>query len=109
MDLNKTVGIQIRLHRKARGLTQEQLAEKCNLSVHHISGIERGIHSPSLLTLEHIASVLNVQIYEMFNISGKKKKGELDRTIDVLLKHLYKMKPSTVLFLTKIARKLKDT
>ncbi|MBI4725614.1 helix-turn-helix transcriptional regulator [candidate division TA06 bacterium] len=35
----KTLGLKIRGLRKARGLTQEQLAEKCNLSVHHISGM----------------------------------------------------------------------
>jgi len=108
MSLNKMVGAQIRLQRKAKGFTQEQLAEKCNLSVHHISGIERGLHAPSLQTVEHIASVLNIPVYEIFYIPSKKKKSDVDRAIDILLKYLYKLKPSTIKFLTEIAKKLKD-
>ena len=38
----KTIGTQIKRMRKARGMTQEQLAEKAGVGVTHISHIETG-------------------------------------------------------------------
>ncbi|MEW6686229.1 MAG: helix-turn-helix transcriptional regulator [Candidatus Edwardsbacteria bacterium] len=109
MNLKKSLGVQIKSLRKAKGLTQEQLAERCNLSVHHISGIERGLHAPSLTTLENLSRTLDIPIREFFECPPRKKKTERERAIEILLKYLFKMKPSTVKFLTNIAKKLKNT
>lgn len=108
MNINKTLGCKIKYLRKARGLTQEQLAERCNLSVHHISGMERGLHAPSIGTLENLAVSLNVPIRDFFELATKKKKSEQDRSIDNLLKYLYKTKPSTIKFITAIAKRIKN-
>lgn len=52
----KTIGAQIKNMRKARGMTQEQLAEKAGVGVTHISHIETGRSVPSL---EMIISFIN--------------------------------------------------
>ena len=52
----KTIGAQIRRMRKAKGMTQEQLAEKAGVGVTHISHIETGRSIPSL---EMIVSFIN--------------------------------------------------
>lgn len=52
----KTIGAQIRRMRKAKGMTQEQLAEKAGVGVTHISHIETGRSVPSL---EMIISFIN--------------------------------------------------
>lgn len=39
---------QIKLHRKKANLTQEELAERVDLSTQHISRIETGCYIPSL-------------------------------------------------------------
>lgn len=44
---------QIRLHRKKLGLTQEELAEKVDLSVQHISRIESACYIPSLKSFSY--------------------------------------------------------
>lgn len=44
----KTIGTQIKRMRKARGMTQEQLAEKAGVGVTHISHIETGRSVPNL-------------------------------------------------------------
>lgn len=59
MDL-KAIGQRIKQAREAKGLTQEQLAEKVALSASHISVIERGIKTPKLETLVEILNILKV-------------------------------------------------
>ena len=50
-NLDKDMGMRLRKLRKARGLTQEQLAEELGLSLKHISSVERGTSSFSLENL----------------------------------------------------------
>jgi transcriptional regulator with XRE-family HTH domain len=58
----KAVGKQIKQAREVKGLTQEQLAEKVNLSASHMSVIERGIKPPKLETFFEIVNVLEVDV-----------------------------------------------
>lgn len=60
-NYNYTVlGERIRNARKQKHLTQEKLAEKCDLSTAYIGHIERGTRSLSIETLIKLSSVLNV-------------------------------------------------
>jgi transcriptional regulator with XRE-family HTH domain len=54
------VGKMIATIRTQRGLSQQQLADKMNLSKQAISNYERGIREPDYVTLEALADVLNV-------------------------------------------------
>ncbi|MTT54194.1 helix-turn-helix domain-containing protein [Alcanivorax sp. VBW004] len=65
-DLRKQVGERINALRRARGLTQNELAEKVELDGRHISRLETGKHYPSLDTLASMAAVLEVEIQEFF-------------------------------------------
>ena len=65
--LAQQFGSRVRALRKKRGMTQEQLAEATGLSVNFISFVERGIKSPSLANIGHIAKALNVPVMELFN------------------------------------------
>ena len=56
----KNFGREVRRHRKARGLTIEQLAERAELSKNFIGAVERGEKNPSLGTLVAIARGLEV-------------------------------------------------
>lgn len=47
-NLNEEIGKRIAALRKAKGLTQENLAERLNCSIKHISHVERGVASLSL-------------------------------------------------------------
>lgn len=48
----------IRNLRREAGLSQEELAYRCDLHRTYISQLERGIKSPSLATIEALASAL---------------------------------------------------
>ncbi len=59
MDFS-SIGIYIRKYRTAAGMSQDKLAELCDVSSKHIGVLERGERSPSLETLINIANALNV-------------------------------------------------
>ena len=56
MDLGK----QIKALRQSRGLTQEQLAEKMDVSVQTISRWEKSVNYPDITMLPILASFFNV-------------------------------------------------
>ncbi|MBO6273415.1 helix-turn-helix transcriptional regulator [bacterium] len=56
----------IKLYRNKRGLTQEQLGERCGVSTDYISELERGKKTPSIKRLDMIARALNIEIYKFF-------------------------------------------
>ena len=61
----KAVAQRISAARKAKGLTQEDLAAKANISSTHVGVIERGIKVPNLDTFVAIANALDVSADEL--------------------------------------------
>lgn len=59
---HKAMGQRIKLRRKQCGLTQEQLAEKLEVTVGYVSQIERGITRANLDMLAQIAESLHCEI-----------------------------------------------
>ena len=64
-DFAKHFGYIIRKHRKARFLTQEQLAEKSDLAPKMISLVERFQRNPSLNVADSIAKGLSVPLWRL--------------------------------------------
>ena len=69
MNLIK-VGLKIAYYRKLQGMTQEELAEACNLSPGYISQLEgpNSYFCPSLKPLFVIAEVLNIKVHKLLEI-----------------------------------------
>lgn len=66
--INSTVQIvnqNIKNYRIANGLTQEKLADLCNISRDYISEIERGKKFPSLKRLFVIAEAMGIEAYKL--------------------------------------------
>lgn len=59
------IGQRIKTIRKAREMTQEQLAEALSVSVGYVSQIERGVTKVSLDTLSAIAGSLGCDLAEL--------------------------------------------
>ena len=70
MELRKKFGKRLKLMRKVRGLTQEQLAEKLDLSVEMVSFMERGIHAPSFETRGCLAEESSLPVRYLFDFGG---------------------------------------
>ena len=54
--------------RERRGMSQEQLAQRCGLHRTYVGGIERGERNPSLINIGRIAAALGVEVGELFEV-----------------------------------------
>lgn len=64
----KALGREIRRHRKAKKLSQEQLAERADLHRNYIGYLERGERNPAATTLFQIANALDLGLGDL--VSG---------------------------------------
>lgn len=85
MNLATLLGRRIRELRKTRKLSQSELAEATGLSDNFIALLEQGKRSPSLETLEKIASALKAPYDELFLFpSGDKRKLAEKRLLETV-------------------------
>lgn len=71
--LQKKLGQRIAHLRRAKKLTQEQLAEAVGCSVEFISLVERGVNAPSIAGLEKFTKALRIDVKELFSFEEKKR------------------------------------
>jgi len=80
-------GRHVRSCRRARGLTQEELAEACDLSADTIRRLEQGSFSPSLDTLRKLCKGLKLRLstlFESFELGERGARREFSDAIDFL-------------------------
>jgi len=68
-DINKRIGLKVKLERIKLGITQEKLAELADLNKNSVGAIERGESSPTIETLDRLAKALEIELHELTNIS----------------------------------------
>ncbi|MBE5766202.1 MAG: cupin domain-containing protein [Clostridiales bacterium] len=68
------IGAKIKRIRLQRGLTQEELADRCELSKGFISLVERDLTSPSIATLTDMLECLGTDLPAFFSDSRKDEK-----------------------------------
>ena len=66
MNVRSLFGENLKVYRKAKHLSQEQLSEKVDISVKHLSSIERGLTFVSADLLEKLAVSVDVPIFCLF-------------------------------------------
>lgn len=65
MDMRRLVGRNTRRLRLARGLTQEQLAERSGFTQYYISSLELGRRNPTIVSIYELALALCVSPVEL--------------------------------------------
>lgn len=63
------IGKKLKHLRQENGLTQEELADRCELTKGYISQLERDLTSPTLSTLQDLLNCLGSNLQEFFNES----------------------------------------
>jgi ribosome-binding protein aMBF1 (putative translation factor) len=67
MDLKEAMATNVRRARHAKGVTQEELADRAGLSAHYLDSIERAAVSASVTVLGQIARALRVDACELIS------------------------------------------
>ena len=65
MDISKELGLKIRYYRKEKQITQEALAEICNLHPTYIGQIERGEKNATIESIYRISKGLDIPISKL--------------------------------------------
>ncbi len=65
MDVRSRVGLNLQALRRARGLSQEELAHRAEVHQTYLSGVERGRRNPSVMVLQRIATALDADVEEL--------------------------------------------
>jgi transcriptional regulator with XRE-family HTH domain len=67
-DIRKVLAANIKVYRKAKALTQAQLAEQAGTATHYIAMIEGCKNFPSPDMIERIAAVLGKDTVDLFSL-----------------------------------------
>lgn len=97
MDNKKLLGQRIKYFRKAKNLTQEQLAELVGMEPNSISIIESGRNFPTLNSLEKIAKALDIELNILFRYNSNRTNSEIINNINFELTKLNNEKLEKVL------------
>lgn len=101
MNLNKEIiGAKIRQIRINKGLSQEELSEKIDISPRHMCTIENGKSLPSIGTFVKIAGILDIDINDFFNLTpenNNKLKTEIYNLIQLSSKSELKLIKDVIL------------
>ena len=68
MDLKNALATNLRRARHAKGLTQEVLAERADISSRYVGSVERATVSVSLTVLARLAKAVGVDASELIRI-----------------------------------------
>ena len=73
IDVVQLLGVNVRHHRKLKGLTQEELALEAGMERSYVSDLERGTRNPSVLALGRLADALCIDA-SLLMVSKKSEK-----------------------------------
>jgi len=71
LELSKILGNRIRQLREDRKISQQSLAEMCNVEKSNMARIEAGRTNPTLLSLYKISSALKISLAELVDFESK--------------------------------------
>ncbi len=71
MDMRKLVGRNFARLRRKKGLTQEEVEARSGFSQQYLSGLERGLRNPTVITLYELAQALGVSAVDLVKADTK--------------------------------------
>ena len=75
---NKSIGEIISSLRKEKGMTQNELAEKMNVTDKAVSKWERNLSCPDVNSISKLAEILGTTVDELLNAPTKQEKSKLN-------------------------------
>lgn len=90
------LGEQIRTIRKARGLTQIELAERANMNVTYVGDVERAKENISINKLILLAGALEVPLSELIKPVDGSNLSSKDKSMLLIQEKLYQLDESSL-------------
>ncbi len=90
-EYSQEIGRRLRHFRTAQGLSQEQVALASDLNTNSVGMIERGLKSPTLVTLKRICDSLGISLAELFLYDGEQPpsdNGPAIKKVETLMRSL---------------------
>jgi transcriptional regulator with XRE-family HTH domain len=79
MDIREVLALNLRKLRRARGLSQEELAHRAKIDRTYISSLERSVYAAGIDVVDRLARVLGVEAADLLKRptgeNGERKKG----------------------------------
>ena len=82
---NKSMGEMISSLRKKKGMTQNDLAEKMNVTDKAVSKWERNLSYPDVNSIPKLAEILGTTVEELLNAQSKKDNSKVDEIVNIAL------------------------
>ena len=82
---NKSIGEMISSLRKEKGMTQNDLAEKMNVTDKAVSKWERNLSCPDVNSIPKLAEILGTTVEELLNAQSKKEDNKIDEIVNIAL------------------------
>jgi len=70
IGIRAVLAANLKEYRRKKGMTQEELAEKADVSTHYIAMIETCKKYPKPEMLEHIAKTLEIEPHKLFGVTS---------------------------------------
>lgn len=82
---NKSIGEIISNLRKEKGMTQNDLAQKMNVTDKAVSKWERNLSCPDVNSIPKLAEILGTTVEELLNAQSKEENKKVDEIINIAL------------------------
>ena len=70
MDIRDVLATNLRLLRRARGLSQEELAHRADIDRTYVSALERSVYAAGIDVLDRLAKALDVEAADLLRRGG---------------------------------------
>ena len=70
MEIREVFARNLRTLRKAKGLSQEEVAHQAGIDRTYVSALERSVYNPSIDVVDRLAQVLEVEPSELLRRTG---------------------------------------
>ncbi len=100
------LGEKIKLLRKSKNISQEQLAAMLNINRNYLSRVETGKSEPSSSVLKNIATIFNIDLNSLLDI--KKSDEEEAKKIEYIINSCKQLADKDLDFLVRIISVMKE-
>ncbi|MFH1672415.1 MAG: helix-turn-helix domain-containing protein [Pseudomonadota bacterium] len=89
-NIHEKIGQRVQTPRKAKGWTQEELADKSGLHSTYIGGIERGERNATIASFQKVAESLGITLAELFRIEPHSLEEMFNAPADDIMSAIHK-------------------